>query len=210
MVEIKYTNNREDYIKGYEKSRKYALRKDVFTLTLTMLILMGITFYFINEMSSFYNIEITLYVGVISILATMTIITTIILSIMSKKNMQKLIDKLVEARNSAIGSKSIEVKNDIIMHKGEKSYCEYNIKAIDNIYEEDNVLVICIQKINPIILLPLNSFESEEVKNQFINLIKQKSEYLRQVEYEKEYKNYNNYNINNNYSVFIQGRLYNI
>lgn len=179
MVEIKYTNNREDYIKGYEKSRKYALRKDVFTLASTMLILMGITFYFINEMSSFYNMEITLYVAVISILAATTIITTIFLNIMSKKNIQKSIDKLIETRNSAIGPKLIEVKNDTIIHKGEKSYCEYNIKAIDNIYEEDNVLVICIQKINPIIILPLNSFESEEIKNKFINLIKQKSEYLR-------------------------------
>ncbi|MDB8793741.1 hypothetical protein PN290_06115 [Romboutsia sp. 1001216sp1] len=178
-MEIKYTNNREDYIKGYEKSRKYALRKDVFTLASTMLILMGITFYFINEMSSFYNIEITLYVAVISILSATTIITTILLNIMSKKNIQKSIDKLIETRNSAMGPKLIEVKNDTIIHKGEKSYCEYNIKAIDNIYEEENVLVICIQKINPIIILPLNSFESKEVKNQFINMIKQKSEYLR-------------------------------
>lgn len=85
-MEIKYTNNREDYIKAYEKNRKYALRKDVFTLTSTMLILMGVTFYFINERSSFYNIEIILYVALISIIATMTIITTIRLNIMSKKH----------------------------------------------------------------------------------------------------------------------------
>ena len=26
MMEIKYTNNREDYIKGYEKRRKFTLR----------------------------------------------------------------------------------------------------------------------------------------------------------------------------------------
>ncbi|EPZ54486.1 hypothetical protein H477_3626 [[Clostridium] sordellii ATCC 9714] len=97
----------------------------------------------------------------------------------SKKIIQKFIDKLIETRNSTLGSKIIEVKNDVIIHKGEKSYVEYNIKAIDNIYEEDDVLVICIQKIDPIILIPINSFESKEVKNQFINLIKQKSGYLR-------------------------------
>lgn len=179
MMEIKYTNNREDYINGYEKRRKFTLRKDVFLLTLNMLALMGITFYFINEMSSFYNIEISLYITVILIIATLIIITTILMNIMSKKIIKKFIDKLIETRNSTLGSKIIEVKNDVIIHKGEKSYVEYNIKAIDNIYEEDNVLVICIQKIDPIILIPINSFESEEVKNQFINLIKQKSGYLR-------------------------------
>lgn len=179
MMEIKYTNNREDYIKGYEKRRKFTLRKDVFLLTLNMLALMGITFYFINEMSSFYNIEISLYLTVILIIATLIIIKTILMNRISKKIIQKFIDKLIETRNSTLGSKIIEVKNDVIIHKGEKSYVEYNIKAIDNIYEEDDVLVICIQKIDPIILIPINSFESKEVKNQFINLIKQKSGYLR-------------------------------
>lgn len=178
-MEIKYTNTREDYIKGYEKSRKYALRKDVFSLVSTMIIIMGMFFYFLNEMSSFYIIDISLYVFVIAILSIITIITIIYLSIISKKNIQKLVDKLIEARNNTLGSKLIEVENDIIINKGEKLYSEYNLKAIDNIYEEDNVLVICIQKINPLILIPLNFFESEDIKNQFINLIKQKSDYLR-------------------------------
>ena len=85
-MEIKYVNKREDYIKGYEKGRRLALKFEIFKLTLIMLVVTGIFFYFINELSDFYNVKNSTYLNLILISATTVIITSILINIISKRN----------------------------------------------------------------------------------------------------------------------------
>lgn len=176
---IKYINNREDYIKAYEKSRKFSLKTSSIQLILCMMVITGLCWYFTYEMSSFYNIELNVYLMPVLILGTIASITIILLNKISKKNIEKVVDKLIELKPDMIGEKSIEIKEDKILYKGNTAYVQYNINAIDNIYETPNILVLCIQKLNPIIIIPCKAFENENLKNDFIKIIKEKSKYIK-------------------------------
>lgn len=176
---IKYINNREDYIKAYEKSRKLSLKASSIQLILCMIAITGLCWYFIYEMSSFYNIELNVYLMPLLILGVIATVTIILLNKMSKKNIEKVVDKLIELKSDTLVEKSIEIKEDKILYKGNNVYGEYNIKAIDNIYETSDILVLYIQRINPIIIIPCKAFEDENFKSEFIKIIKEKSNYIK-------------------------------
>lgn len=53
------------------------------------------------------------------------------------------------------------------------------MKVFDKVFEKDNVIVICIQKLTPTVIIPKSAFKSEDMKNEFINLIKEKSDYIK-------------------------------
>jgi len=178
-MKIEYTNSREDYIKSYEKFRKMSLKSNSIQFVLYITLLIIVNWYYLYEMSIFYDVDIVTYLITPAILYTTVILAIIIRSKINKKSMNKLVDKLIELRTDAIGEKSVEIIDDKIICKGRFSENEYSIKAFDNIFEISDVLVICIQKTNPMIVIPCSAFENEDIKNKFINIIKEKSNYIK-------------------------------
>ena len=178
-MKVKYTNSREDYIKAYERFRKLSLRFTSIRLVASMTGLIIVGLYYMYEMSFFYNIGIGVYLFIVVMLYSMCIFFIIIESKISKKNISKVVDKLIELRTDTIGEKSAEIIEDKIICKCKFSQVEYNIKAFDNIFEISGVLAVCIEKTNPMIIIPCSSFESEDEKNEFINIIKEKSNYIK-------------------------------
>lgn len=178
-MKIEYTNSREDYIKSYEKFRKMSLKSNSIQFVLYITLLIIVNWYYLYEMSIFYDVDIVTYLITPAILYTTVILAIIIRSKISKKSMNKLVDKLIELRTDAIGEKSVEIIDDKIICKGRFSENEYSIKAFDNIFEISDVLVICIQKTNPMIVIPCSAFESEDIKDEFINIIKEKSNFIK-------------------------------
>ncbi|WP_434796234.1 hypothetical protein [Terrisporobacter vanillatitrophus] len=178
-MEIKYSNCREYYIKGYEKYRKRSVKANAMLYITSMAVILFLSLYYLYKLSDFYNIGIKFYLEPVLIISVLSITITILLNKLSKKSIDKLIDKLMELGTSTFGEKTIEVVEDKIIYDGESQHTEYNIKAFDNIYEECDVIVICIQKFNPIIIIPTSAFHNEIEKSKFINLIKEKSNYIK-------------------------------
>ena len=169
---VNYTNTREDYEKAYERLYKVSRIVTSLQMGTSMLLLMAMAFYFIYEMSTFYDIGIKLYLTVTLILTTIYIVFYFLLKKATKINSSKALSKLIALNPSMIGNKSLEVSGDTLIYKSENGYLEYKVKAIDNIAEKDGRIILYIQKYNPIYVIPSISFNNEQDKNEFIKLIK--------------------------------------
>lgn len=169
---INYENTRKDYEKGYESLYKSSLLVKSIQMGFGMLILMGLFFYFLYEMSTFYNIDNKPYISVIVILIIIYTIFHFLLKKIIKKSVSNTLDKLIELNPSMLGEKSLEISDGNLICKSEKSHSEYKTKAIDNVDEKDGRIILYIQKLNPVYIIPCSAFNSESEKNEFLKLIK--------------------------------------
>ena len=178
-MEIKYTNNRKYYVEGYDNFRKISVKSTISKLIVAFIGLTILDWYYKYQFSSFYNIGPMIYLRTVIVLFIIAVLFTFIANKLSKKNIEKLIDKFIELGTMTIEEKTIEITEDKLIFKGKSHRTEYNMKAFDEIFETENVIVICVQKFTPAVVIPKSAFENEEMKNQFINLIKEKSDYIK-------------------------------
>jgi hypothetical protein len=169
---INYKNTREDYEKGYESFYKRSVLVKSIQAGFEMMIIIGLLFYFLYEMSIFYNIDNKLYISAIVMLIIIYTIFYFGLKRIAKKNVSNTLDKLIELNPSMLGEKSLEISDGNLICKTEKGYSEYKAKAIDNVVEKDGRIILYIQKLNPVHVIPCSAFNSESEKNEFIKLIK--------------------------------------
>ena len=165
---IKYTNTREDYEKSFDFILNY--------LRLIQCIAMGVI-----------SAILTLYIS-IGRSFTFFIIITIIVILMNcigymyfyKKRLPKKIkegvNKRIETQPTLLKEKTVEMTEDKFIITNSQERTEHIISSIDRIVEKNNFIFIFIQKWAPLLIIPQSAFDDTSSKDEFIKIIKSKSE----------------------------------
>ena len=98
-MKIEYTNSREDYIKSYEKFRKMSLKSNSIQFVLYITLLIIVNWYYLYEMSIFYDVDIVTYLITPAILYTTVILAIIIRSKISKKIYEQISRQTYRTKN---------------------------------------------------------------------------------------------------------------
>lgn len=176
---IEYENSREDYIKGYEKLRKTTIKVRTITSGIAVFAVLLFPIYHIYRMSTFYTIGVKEYIEVFLIGGITYTLLMLILNKNSKKEVLQLVDTNLNLKPAFIGKKSIELIDGKIIHKSKSDYAEYNISGINNIFEYNNQVLLCVQKLNPMFIIPSEAFTSDEQKQEFIKIIKSQMNFVK-------------------------------
>ena len=169
---IKYKNTMEDYKIGYEKNYQAYTTSELIRSGMYTIIIAVLCIYHIYEMSTFYNVENTTYIIVGIILFIAYLIGSFINHKIARKKINESINKFIQLNPQRIGEKILEINEDTIIIKNEKDVSHYNIQGIDSVDEKDERIILYTQKISPIAIIPCIAFDSEQSKNQFLNLLK--------------------------------------
>lgn len=173
---IEYENNRRDYEKAYEKFRKTAMKIHVITSAIAVVAILVFPMYHVYKMSIFYRIGLLEYMLVL-LSGIIAYVALVVINIKkTKKELSNLINQNLNLKPSCIGKKSIEITEGKIIFKAKNDYAQYNIRGLNDIFEYEDEVLLCTQKLNPMFIIPSRYFESEEQKNKFIELIKSNME----------------------------------
>ncbi|WP_455544124.1 hypothetical protein [Intestinibacter sp.] len=178
-MKIKYINNRDLNVKAREKYNKVVL-KSYYTIGIivtTAILLLGL--YATYKLSDFYITGTGSYIKLILIAVIIDIIFIKYIKVKTKPIFEHSVDKMIESGQLIIGEKVVEIIDDKMICKDELQCTIYNMKSFESIYECNDAIVICVQNIAPTIIIPVSAFDDEGVKKQFINLVKEKSDYIK-------------------------------
>lgn len=168
---IEYENNYEDYIKAYEKWHKSTMRLQAITNAVVVLAMLIFPIYHKYRMSTFYRIEAKHYIDIILIGVIAYVGLMFILNKKTKKSIVELTKTNIKLKPATIGKKSIELVDGKIIHKAKNDRTEYNLNGIDNVFEYNNQVLLCTNKLNPMFIIPSRYFENDKQKQEFIKII---------------------------------------
>ena len=170
---IKYELTKDDLKKAYKKSAKSIAKKSSIAYKLLLVGYILFELRYLKAMSDFYRIGYLNYVVPIAVV----VISIFLANILNSKKVNKMIDDIIiskaEFEEGFYEEKTLEIVENSIITKSNNYYNKFSIDKIKNIFEVDDVIVICgFDNESPTIVVPTRVFEKIEDKNIFLNKIK--------------------------------------